>query len=140
MAPSGVDARTEADSQRALLNILDDSAADTSRLQDSQRALLNILDDLDLEKATLELAEEEIHAHSVDLERVNESLEAFSYSVAHDLRTPLHTLSGFSQALLEDYAASFDETARDYAQRIQSASERMATRAKPGLRRKMRSA
>jgi signal transduction histidine kinase len=54
-------------------------------------------------------------------------MEAFAYSVAHDLRAPLRALSGFSEALLEDYEDTFDDEGRDYAGRIVEASEQMAT-------------
>ena len=64
---------------------------------------------------------------TAELERVNKNLEAFTYSVAHDLRTPLRALSGFSDALVEDYGDRLDETGRGYAGRIMAASERMAT-------------
>ncbi len=61
-----------------------------------------------------------------ELSSVNQELEAFCYSVSHDLRAPLRGLDGFSQALLEDYAAALDETGRDYLGRIRAASQRMA--------------
>ena len=64
---------------------------------------------------------------TAELERVNKNLEAFTYSVAHDLRTPLRALSGFSAALVEDYGDRLDETGRGYAGSIMAASERMAT-------------
>lgn len=57
----------------------------------------------------------------------NKNLEAFTYSVSHDLRSPLRALSGFSEALLEDYGDVLDEQGREYAQRIRAASEQMAT-------------
>ena len=57
-------------------------------------------------------------------ERTQE-IEAFSYSVSHDLRAPLRALDGFSLALYEDYAEQLDETAVDYLHRIRSAAGRM---------------
>ncbi len=60
-----------------------------------------------------------------ELRSANHELEAFSYSVAHDLRAPLRSLDGFSQALLEDYAGRFDATGDDYLHRIRAASQRM---------------
>lgn len=52
------------------------------------------------------------------LEQANEELEAFAYSVSHDLRSPLRTMEGFAHALLEDYGDELSPEARDYARRI----------------------
>jgi PAS domain S-box-containing protein len=68
-----------------------------------------------------------VEQRTAELERSNKSLQAFSYSIAHDLRTPLRGLNGFSDALLEDYGELLGETGRGYARRIQAASERMGT-------------
>ncbi|MBD2206702.1 GAF domain-containing protein [Calothrix sp. FACHB-1219] len=61
----------------------------------------------------------------VELQAVNKELEAFSYSVSHDLRAPLRSIDGFSQALLEDYQDQIDDTGKDYLHRIRSATQRM---------------
>jgi PAS domain S-box-containing protein len=81
-------------------------------------------------------AEEEIRLLNSNLERsvldrtselstANKELEAFSYSVSHDLRTPLRTIDGFSQALLEDYADKLDDQGQDYLKRVRTATQRM---------------
>jgi len=60
-----------------------------------------------------------------ELEIANQELEMFAYSVSHDLRAPLRTIDGFSQALLEDYQDKLDEEGKDYLMRIRAASQRM---------------
>jgi len=57
----------------------------------------------------------------------NKELEAFSYSVSHDLRAPLRSIDGFSQALIEDYGDSLDDIAMNYLSRVRSAAQRMST-------------
>jgi light-regulated signal transduction histidine kinase (bacteriophytochrome) len=71
-------------------------------------------------------ADEEILLRTTQLEAANKELEAFSYSVSHDLRAPLRSIDGFSQALLEDYAEKLDSVARDHLQRVRRAAQRMA--------------
>jgi PAS domain S-box-containing protein len=70
-------------------------------------------------------AERELHQYGSELETANRELEAFSYSVSHDLRAPLRSIDGFSQALLEDYDARLDPTGRDYLSRIRASAQRM---------------
>jgi PAS domain S-box-containing protein len=71
----------------------------------------------------VELVEERTTALRASIEE----MEAFSYSVSHDLRAPLRSLDGFSQALLEDYGDVLDEEGADALHRIRRASQRMAT-------------
>ncbi len=60
-----------------------------------------------------------------DLKRAYHELEAFSYSVSHDLRAPLRTISGFSNILRNEYASQIDEQGCGYLQRIESGTQRM---------------
>ncbi|MGF1628991.1 MAG: PAS domain S-box protein [Kiloniellaceae bacterium] len=60
-----------------------------------------------------------------ELAAVNRELEAFSYSVSHDLRAPLRAIDGFSQALLEDCAEQLDAAGRGYLTRVRAAAQRM---------------
>jgi signal transduction histidine kinase len=80
-------------------------------------AALRVLND-ELEQRVAERTEE--------LAAANRELSAFSYSVSHDLRTPLRGIDGLSQMLIEDYAPQLDQQARDYLNRIRSAAQLMA--------------
>ena len=71
--------------------------------------------------------ERQVQQRTIHLERANKSLEAFTYSVAHDLRTPLRGINGFAEALVEDYGDRLDETGRGYAARVEAGCARMAT-------------
>jgi PAS domain S-box-containing protein len=73
---------------------------------------------------------EELEQRVIDrtarLEAVNKELEAFSYSVSHDLRAPLRSIDGFSQALLEEYPDKpLDDTGKIYLERVRKATQKM---------------
>lgn len=69
--------------------------------------------------------EQRVLDRTAELESTNRELEAFSYSVSHDLRAPLRTIDGFSLALMEDYSEVVDETGRDYIRRVRTGVQRM---------------
>jgi PAS domain S-box-containing protein len=69
--------------------------------------------------------EQVIFLRTVELEAANKELEAFSYSVSHDLRAPLRSIDGFSQALLEDCGENLTEQGKGYLHRIRAATQRM---------------
>jgi PAS domain-containing protein len=91
-------------------------------LRQSEENLRSLLDQVREMNVSLERRVEE---RTRALQEANRELEAFGYSVSHDLRAPLRTLQGFSQALLEDYMAELPPKARKYLERIGVAAARM---------------
>jgi light-regulated signal transduction histidine kinase (bacteriophytochrome) len=78
----------------------------------------------EIRQLNLEL-EERVRLRTADLEAANKELEAFSYSVSHDLRAPLRAVDGFSQALLEDYGTGLPDEGVHYLQTIRKGAQRM---------------
>jgi PAS domain S-box-containing protein len=76
-------------------------------------------------EAVLHRAHEDLGAKTAQLEAANRELEAFSYSVAHDLRAPLRGMMGFTQILLSDHAAELSPDARDCLDEINASSRKM---------------
>ena len=69
---------------------------------------------------------EDLRQRAAQLEAANKELEAFSYSVSHDLRAPLRSIDGFSHVLLEDYSDQLPDEGRNYLERVRAAAQRMA--------------
>lgn len=72
-----------------------------------------------------EQLEERVRSRTLELEAVNQELEAFAHSVSHDLRAPLRAMDGFSRIVLEDYGDRLDDRGREYLDRVSAASTRM---------------
>ncbi len=104
--------------QKATLNLLEDMNEERNQLDRTQRALLNMLEDIDVERTRAEQAR-------ALLEAVNKELEAFSYSVSHDLRAPLRAISGFAQAVVEDYEPRLDDEGKRFLGLIQQNAHKM---------------
>jgi light-regulated signal transduction histidine kinase (bacteriophytochrome) len=126
--------------QKAFLNILEDATEEKALLADMQRAVLNILEDSDVERANAERAnaglrheiaeraraETALRRANAATDAANKDLEAFSYSVAHDLRAPLRSIDGFSQALVEDCADNLSAEGMTYIGHLRESAVHMA--------------
>jgi len=75
----------------------------------------------------LRLRDEALRDRTTQLEDANRELEAFSYSVSHDLRAPLRAIDGFSEAIEQENGARLDEAGKDALRRVRAAARRMGT-------------
>lgn len=103
-------------------------SADLALVEDLARRAALMIDNAKLFKETQKLnseLEQRVQERTAHLTAVNKELEAFSYSVSHDLRAPLRAVDGFSQALLEDYNDVLDAMGKDFLNRIRTESQRM---------------
>ena len=99
------------------------------QFEDENRLFREQLLEKELEAAEARSAKDvaEVRAALVEeLELKNKELDAFSYSVAHDLRAPLRSIDGFSQALLEDYADKLDDMGQQYLRYVRESAQQMA--------------
>jgi light-regulated signal transduction histidine kinase (bacteriophytochrome) len=110
-----------------------DAAADGKRLDTAATFLAELLSPFEMMLRGYREANSELVATvralqeaKVEAESANRELEAFSYSVAHDLRAPLRSLDGFSQLVLEDYADKIDAEGRQHLRYIRESAQEMS--------------
>ena len=93
----GEEQKGQSSSHRAMLNILEDLDAEKAHLESTQKALINMLDDLEVERGKVDKTNNE-------LLEVNEAMRSFVATAAHDLRSPLASMVGFSSLLTNNWA------------------------------------
>ncbi|MFO7583548.1 MAG: GAF domain-containing protein, partial [Anaerolineales bacterium] len=108
------DAFSDAD-EHLLLTISGQLASALERLRAEQR----------LRTLNVEL-EQRVRERTAELQKANQELEAFSYSVSHDLRAPLRAINGFARILQQDFAGELSPAADDYVEKIHDSGSRMA--------------
>ncbi len=89
---------------------------DVTEKKEAEDALRRLNDEL----------EDRVRERTAQLEAANQEMEAFCYSVSHDLRAPLRAIDGFARELLQSYADRLDDQGRHYLRRVRSNSQRMA--------------
>jgi PAS domain S-box-containing protein len=111
LADSAVQVRDEYDQRIGVIGILQDITGRRGAVEEIHRLNTEL--------------EQRVSERTSQLEAANQELEAFSYSVSHDLRTPLRTIRGYSDILVKDFSGQLDPTAQDYLQRVSTAASDM---------------
>jgi len=125
--------KLSADEVGALVDAFNDMLAEigrrTAELESSNAMLAREIDERKHAQGEVlrlnAVLEDRVHERTAQLESANRELEAFSYSVSHDLRAPLRSIDGFGQALVEDFPEHLPDGARSYLDRIRTSTVRM---------------
>ena len=117
---AGQEQRRQSESQRAMQNILEDLETEKTRLESTQAALINMLDDLEVERRKVDKT-------NMELREVNEAMRNFIATAAHDLRSPLASMVGFSSLLSKNWAALSDESRLKFVTTIDRQSHKLTS-------------
>ncbi len=98
----------------------------TAKLAEANAELLKEVTERKVAEEGVRKLNGDLLQQTAQLEASNKELEAFSYSVSHDLRAPLRGIDGFSQAVLEDYGDKLDNAGKGFLERVRAASQRMS--------------
>src|SRR5450631_3068851 len=115
---SGQEHTRQDESQRAMQNILEDLETEKARLESTQAALINMLDDLEAERRNVDKA-------NMELREVNEAMRNFAATAAHDLRSPLASMAGFSSLLSKNWATLSEENRLKFVTTIDRQSHKL---------------
>jgi signal transduction histidine kinase len=118
LSDAGDEQRKQGENQRAMLNILEDLETEKARLESTQKALINMLDDLEAERRKVDRT-------NVELREVNEAMRSFIATAAHDLRSPLASMVGFSSLLTKNWATLSEEKRLQFATTIDRQSHKL---------------
>jgi signal transduction histidine kinase len=115
---AGQEQRRQGENQRAMQNILEDLETEKTRLESTQAALINMLDDLEAERRKVDRT-------NIELREVNEAMRNFIATAAHDLRSPLASMVGFSSLLSKNWATLSDENRLKFVTTIDRQSHKL---------------
>jgi signal transduction histidine kinase len=115
---AGQEQRRQSESQRAMQNILEDLETEKKRLESTQLALINMLDDLETERRKVDKT-------NIELLEVNEAMRNFIATAAHDLRSPLASMVGFSSLLSKNWATLSEENRLKFVTTIDRQSHKL---------------
>jgi signal transduction histidine kinase len=96
-----------------------------SPMKDHLAVIMDDITDRKRAEEQLRWQNEDLAHRSKEISEANKELESFSYSISHDLRAPIRTIDGFSQALLEDYIKVLDDQGQNYLRRLHEGAQQM---------------
>jgi signal transduction histidine kinase len=118
LSDAGEEQKRQGDNQRAMLNILEDLETEKTRLESTQKALINMLDDLAVERNKVDMT-------NIELREVNEAMRSFIATAAHDLRSPLASMVGFSSLLSKNWATLSEEKRLQFVTTVDRQSHKL---------------